>query len=100
MNKLSIIWKNRKQIMEGIKNSIVLNKFVEEVAEKRLNVCNTCVRKDNTGEHCLVKGTQPCCNLCGCSLSLKVRSLSSNCPDMRWKAVISEEDENKLMELE
>lgn len=100
MSKLSTIWKNRKQIMEGIKNSIIRDKFVEEIAQQRLSTCNTCVRKDDSGEHCIVKGTQPCCNLCGCSLSLKTRSLSSSCPDMRWSAVISEDDEDKLMELE
>jgi hypothetical protein len=44
-------------------------------------------------------GTQPCCNLCGCSLSFKTRSLSSSCPDFRWKALISEEDEDNLDKL-
>jgi hypothetical protein len=86
--------------MEGIKNSIIRDEYVEAIAKERLETCSTCVRKDDVGEHCLVKGTQPCCNLCGCSLSLKVRSLSSSCPDMRWDAVITEEDEDKLMELE
>jgi hypothetical protein len=85
--------------MEGIKNSIVRDKFVEEIAEKRLTICNGCVRKDEEGKSCIAPGTQPCCNLCGCSLSLKVRSLSTSCPDLRWNAVINEEDEDKLYEL-
>ena len=41
-------------------------------------------------------GTQPCCSLCGCSLSFKVRALSSDCPAHKWKAVITEKDEDKL----
>jgi len=100
MSKLSTIWKNRKQIMEGIKNSIIRDEYVEEIAKQRLDICSTCVRKDDEGQHCLVPGTQPCCNLCGCSLSLKTRSLSTDCPDLKWKAVITEEDEDKLYELD
>ena len=96
MGKLGKIWKNRKQIMEGVKNALIRDKFVEEVAAQRREICNACVRKDDVGTSCVVPGTQPCCNLCGCSLAFKTRSLSSDCPDLRWKAVITEEDEDKL----
>lgn len=98
--KISDIWKNRKQIMEGIKNSVIRDEFVEKVAAERMIICDTCVRKDIEGQHCLVPGTAPCCNLCGCSLHLKTRSLSSDCPDYRWRALISEEDEDKLDNLD
>lgn len=94
--KLTTIWKNRKQILEGIKNSIIRDEFVEEVAEQRMLLCHTCPKKDIKGDTCLMPGTQPCCSLCGCSLSFKVRSLSSDCPAHKWKAVITEEDEDKL----
>jgi len=96
MSRATEIWKNRKQIMEGIKNSVIRDAFVEKVAEERLKVCNNCIRKDNEGKSCVMPGTQPCCNLCGCSLSFKTRSLSSDCPDLRWTALITEEDEDKL----
>lgn len=96
MGKLGKIWENRKQIMEGIKNSVIRDAFVEKVAEERRKICDDCIRKDDEGKSCVVPGTQPCCNLCGCSLSFKTRSLSSECPDLRWHAVISEEDEDKL----
>lgn len=99
MGKLGKIWKNRKQIMEGLKNSIIRDAFVEKVAAERREVCNVCPRKDDEGKSCVMPGTQPCCNLCGCSLSFKTRSLSSDCPDLRWHAVISEEDEDKLNSL-
>jgi hypothetical protein len=98
--KLTDIWKHRKQIMEGIKNSIIRDNFVEKVAEERMMICHTCIRKDVDGKSCLVPGTAPCCNLCGCSLEFKTRSLSSACPDLKWKALISEEDEDKLDNLE
>ena len=94
--KLTTIWKNRKQILEGIKNSIIRDEFVEEVAEQRMLLCHTCPKKDIEGNTCLMPGTQPCCSLCGCSLSFKVRSLSSDCPAHKWKSVITEEDEDKL----
>lgn len=96
MGKLGKIWENRKQIMEGIKNSVIRDAFVEKVAEERRKICDGCIRKDDEGKSCVVPGTQPCCNLCGCSLSFKTRSLSSECPDLRWHAVITEEDEDKL----
>lgn len=96
MGKLGKIWENRKQIMEGIKNSVIRDAFVEKVAEERRKICDDCIRKDDEGKSCVVPGTQPCCNLCGCSLSFKTRSLSSECPDLRWHAVITEEDEDKL----
>ena len=96
MNKINTIWKNRKAILEGITNSIIKDKFVEEVAKERMEICNSCEFK---GDKCLVPGTGPCCNNCGCSLSLKSRALSDNCPKDKWKAVLTEEEENKLNEL-
>jgi hypothetical protein len=43
----------------------------------------------------MVPGTQPCCSKCGCSLSLKLRSLSSECPVGKWDAYFTEEQEVK-----
>jgi hypothetical protein len=48
----------------------------------------------------MVPGTHPCCNQelggCGCSLEFKTRSLSSECPLGKWKAELTEEEENQL----
>jgi hypothetical protein len=96
MGRLAKIWKNRKQIMEGVINSVIRDEFVEEIAAQRLESCNSCVRKDDEGSSCVVPGTQPCCNLCGCSLGIKIRALSAECPDLRWHAVLTEEEEDKL----
>jgi len=50
----------------------------------------------------MVPGTQPCCNEklggCGCSLSLKIRALSSECPKGYWKAELTQEEEDQLKE--
>jgi hypothetical protein len=96
MSKLSTIWKNRKQILEGITNKIIRDEFVEDIAKARLEICNNCEFK---GNKCMVAGTGPCCNVCGCSLSLKTRALSDECPQGNWNAVITEEEEDNLNEL-
>lgn len=94
------IWKNKGQILEGITNSIFKKEDVEEIAQHRMQICNKCDLLDEEGEGCTVPGTQPCCNEkkggCGCSLSLKTRALSSDCPLGKWEAILSEEEEDKL----
>jgi hypothetical protein len=93
MSTLKKIWKDRNKILEGITNAIIRDEFVEDVAKHRMEVCNACEFK---GDKCLVPGTSPCCNDCGCSLTFKTRSLSSECPQDKWKALLSEEEEDKL----
>lgn len=96
---LKTIWKNRKQILDGIKNSIIRDAFVENVAKMRHDICDTCELK---GTKCVIKGTAPCCNDCGCSLAFKTRSLSSFCPHPdgpKWEALMTEEEEDKLENL-
>lgn len=99
---LLIIWKNKNQILEGIKNSVFKREDVEQIAAERFKVCEKCKLFDQSGEGCLVLGTQPCCNEklggCGCSLDFKTRSLSSDCPKKYWSAVISEKEEELLNE--
>jgi hypothetical protein len=95
-NTLKIIWENRKQILEGITNSIVRDETVEEIAVLRFSICDVCPSK---GKKCAVKGTAPCCNECGCSLGFKTRSLSSSCPLGKWDAIATEEEEDNLDKL-
>ena len=97
MNVLKKIWENKAQILEGITNTLMKDEFVEEVAKNRRAICEEC---PNKGIECAVKGTAPCCNLCGCSLTFKSRSLSSDCPDGKWDAILTEEEEDKLDNLE
>lgn len=88
--------------MEGIKNSIFKKEDVEEVAVERLDICKLCECYDATGDGCEFSGTQPCCDNnkggCGCSLAFKIRSLASNCPLNKWGAVLSQDEEDKLIE--
>lgn len=96
MNTLKKIWKERHKIMEGVKNTIIRDELVENVAKLRHQECDACPSK---GKECAVPGTAPCCNECGCSLAFKTRSLSSECPLGKWKALITEEEEDNLNEL-
>jgi hypothetical protein len=101
-NKIAKILKNRHLIFEGIKNTIFKKPTVEEVAAKRMKICKACNVYDETGEGCLVSGTQPCCSEikggCGCSLEYKVRSMSSSCPleKPKWFAIMTQEEEDLL----
>ena len=95
-NTLKLIWDNRKQILEGITNSVIRDETVEEIAMLRYSICDECPCK---GKKCAVKGTSPCCNECGCSLGFKTRSLSSDCPLGKWDAIATEEQEDNLDKL-
>jgi len=90
---LSVIWKNRSQILEGIKNNVFKKESVEAIAAERQKACDSCDFIDREGSRCLVPGTQPCCGSCGCSLKLKLRSLSSECPEGHWEAVLTDEED-------
>lgn len=95
------IWKNKGQIYEGIKNRIFKQEHIEEIAKDRMDICKSCPHLDTQGDKCEVPGTKPCCGLCGCSLGLKTRSLSSNCADeenRRWDAVLSDDESDRLDE--
>ena len=99
-NNIIKIWKSKGQIVEGITNSIFKKEDVEEIAQARMQICINCALYDVQGEGCMVPGTQPCCDEkkggCGCSLGFKTRSLSSDCPLGKWKAELTEEEEDQL----
>lgn len=98
------IWLYRKQILEGIANTVVKKQFVETVAAYRMSICKKCTEY---GGKCLVPGTGPCCGACGCSLEFKVRSMSTACglstikKQPLWFPVLSKkDDEEHLSEIE
>jgi len=99
-NNIIQIWKSKGQILEGITNSIFKKEDVEEIASDRLDVCYRCELITNDDKGCVVPGTGPCCNQlkggCGCSLKFKTRCLSSECPLGKWKAELTQEEEDQL----
>jgi len=87
------IWKEKGKILEGIKNNLFKTEHVELIAEERLTICKKCDLFDHKGTACVVPGTGPCCGDCGCTLKLKIRSLSSECPNGFWLAELTFEEE-------
>ncbi len=92
MKSVIKIWKNKGQILEGIKNNIFKSEHIEEIATERYAICQGCNLLDLEGKECLVPNTQPCCGSCGCSMKLKLRALSADCPEGKWDAVLSHEE--------
>ena len=93
------VFNSRKQILEGIKNSLFTKDDVEEVAQERLSICEQCPKIDMVGKSCFVPGTQPCCSECGCKLKWKARALSEECPHPdgpKWHAILAPEEEEEL----
>lgn len=98
LSKFLNAFKNVPSIVEGIKNKVFKKEHIEAEAAWRWTICKECSSLDTQGKKCLAPGTQPCCGECGCSLGFKTRSLSSECPLGKWKAVMDEETEAKLNE--
>lgn len=96
LSKLIEAFKNLDKIGEGVYRTLFTKKEVEIVAEERMKICNECELLDNQGDSCFAPGTQPCCSDCGCSLQFKTRSLSSECPQGKWSALMTEEQEEQL----
>jgi hypothetical protein len=90
---LKKIWNNKSQIVEGFKNSIIKDEFVESVAAIRNEKCLACTFYDKEGTKCIVPGTGPCCGDCGCSLHLKQRSLSAGCGQGFWESILDDNEE-------
>lgn len=88
--------RNADQIFEGVKNTIFKQEDVELIANERWKICKKCEFLDNVGDKCVMPGTEPCCGECGCSMTFKLRALSSSCPKEKWTAIMTEEEEDKL----
>lgn len=84
MHSLSKIWKNRRNIWEGLWNSMFSSKPIKKMALERKVICEVCPHLDKTGDKCFVPGTQPCCSLCGCKMAWKWFAPKEDCDDNRW----------------
>lgn len=85
--------KSRKEILSGIKNYYIHNKDVETIARYRYKICEGCDKFSNEDISCVIENSTPCCSICGCSIKIKVYSLSSSCPIHKWDNIISQEQE-------
>ena len=67
MSKLS-------EIYSGWKNYAFPNQMVENEAKKRIEICVKCIELSKRN----------ICNVCGCYMPAKVRSLKSKCELNKW----------------
>lgn len=96
INQLIRAFGNLPAIYEGVKNKIFKQEEIEEIAAIRWSICQKCKYFDFIGTNCAIPGTQPCCSDCGCSISLKIRAMSSDCPKGRWQAIMTPQMEDEL----
>lgn len=68
-----------REILEGVYNKMIRSEDVEIIANERMKQCDTCEFK--------VEKPIKKCGKCGCVLSLKTRSIKSNCPIGKWKEI-------------
>lgn len=102
---LKKVWRSRKQIWEGILNTLIHNPKIEKIASKRLAICqsNKCGYYDHEGKLPIVyvKG-KPACGVCGCNAKWLTHSLSSNCSlklqekDPLWIAEMTDKEEEEF----
>lgn len=67
------------EILNGIYNKFIREEDVEVIAKERSKVCDSC-------EHVIQKPIRRC-GECGCVLSLKTRSIKSECPIGLWSKI-------------
>lgn len=90
------IWKNKGQILEGIKNYVIVNEDIDDIHDERMKICRTCPSLDEQGSKCAVPGAKPCCGTCGCTLAFKLRALSAECPEGKWGPIVTQAEEDAL----
>ena len=95
-NKLIGAFGNIPSILEGIKNRIFTKDDVEEIAKIRGNISEDVLKDGRKQYENGLPGSEPVATSCGCILNLKVRSMSASCPDGKWAAFMSKEDEDKF----
>ena len=90
-----------EKIYEGWKNhlfpSSYLKEIIKKVSKERMFICAEC--EHNSKLHKSIRPDEHCI-ICGCTLIAKTKCLSSDCADSppRWKALITEEEEEIITE--
>jgi hypothetical protein len=90
---------NLHQLFEGWRNNLLppskLKKAIALVSKERIEICRGCeFNSRNTKDTWIIRRDEHCID-CGCTLSAKTKCLSCECPlpIPKWKAVLTEEQE-------
>lgn len=97
---------NLKHVLEGITNSIFVREEVEALASVRYEICKGCSKNSNNkysssvvfdpGPYYSTNRPDEHCSMCACNIHAKVRSLHTECPIGKWKAVANKEEAAKI----
>lgn len=90
-----------KGILEGAWNSIFVKESIEETHRERIDICRECpYNSTKMKEQSGYKTFRPDfhCTICGCNLDMKTRAMSEKCPQDKWLAVISDEEEKIMID--
>jgi len=86
------------KIYEGWKNhlhpSIKLKKIIKSTSEERLRICKKCPFHSLNRENYVTLRMDAHCTKCGCTLIAKTKCLSCECPEQKWKAIVTEDEYN------
>lgn len=87
---------NISQIIEGFKNdwfpSKKLRQLITHTSTERLLICINCPYNSSQGS---ISNTSHCKD-CGCFLTKKTKCLSCKCPQGKWDAIVTEDQEEKI----
>ena len=97
------MYKNLKinvgQIYEGWKNKLLpdadMVEQIDLVGAERMAICEEC--PNHSKNHKTVRPDAHCVS-CGCTLSAKTKCLSCDCPIFKWKAVLTDEQQDLIEE--
>ena len=88
---------NFKQILEGWRNNTIppshLKDLIKTTSEQRINICLDCGY--HSKYHKTLRPDAHCTN-CGCTLAAKTKCLSCECPIDKWKAILTDDQEEQL----
>lgn len=79
-----------QNIIEGWRNDLKKDPFVEKIAKERAKECALCPEATYEKFFFWIKGDEIAdkgfvCRVCGCPLRKKLRSLGESCPKNKWK---------------
>jgi len=70
-----------------------MKEIIKKTSEERINICLTCEHHSKWHK---TKRPDAHCTNCGCTLAAKTKCLSCSCPLNKWKALLSQEQEEEI----
>lgn len=89
-----------KHIYQGWKNDLFpsedIKEYIEKLSQERLQICAACPYNTTQGKVVRFLST---CRSCGCILSAKAKCVDEACPQGKWFAVGTEEQDTEIKKL-